>query len=130
LCQNLKSIGEEVSEREGYEQTHSYIFIYIDNGKGMLDFIFDCRHYELVVRGLNITVMKDKLMVNLRTFLWHPKVGIIGSREEISSRSRSVERQVKNSFKRTHTHTHKHYTVYVSTSSCWFYLILNHLHPN
>lgn len=61
-------------------------------GKGMLDFILDCRHYELVVRGLNITVMKDKHMVNLRTFLWRPKVGIIGSQEEISSRSKSFKR--------------------------------------
>lgn len=61
----------------------------------MLGLLFDCRHYELVVRGLNITVMKDKRMVSLRTFLWHPKVGIIGSQEEISSQSKSVERQVK-----------------------------------
>lgn len=60
----------------------------------MLDFLFDCRHYELVVRGLNITVTKDKRMVSLRTFLWHPKVGIIGSQEETSSQSKSVERQV------------------------------------
>jgi len=64
-------------------------------GKGMLGLLFDCRHYELVVRGLSITVMKDKHMVSLRTFLWHPKVGIIGSQEEISSQSKSVERQVK-----------------------------------
>ena len=61
----------------------------------MLGLLFDCRHYELVVRGLSITVMKDKHMVSLRTFLWHPKVGIIGSQEEISSQSKSVERQVK-----------------------------------
>ena len=58
----------------------------------MLDIIFDCRHYGLVVRGLNITVMKDKHMVNLRMFLWPPKVGIIGSQGEISSRFKSVER--------------------------------------
>jgi len=64
-------------------------------GKGMLGLLFDCRRYELVVRGLSITVMKDKHMVSLRTFLWHPKVGIIGSQEEISSQSKSVERQVK-----------------------------------
>jgi hypothetical protein len=71
--------------------------------KGMLGLLFDCRHYELVVRGLNITVMKDKHMVSLRTFLWHPKVGIIGSQEEISSQSKSVERQVK-----IVLNTHKH----------------------
>ena len=87
--------------------------------KGMLDFLFDCRHYELVVRGLNITVMKDKHMVSLRTFLWHPKVGIIGSQEKISSQSKSVERQVEIVLNK-HTHTQAH-TVHVSTSSCSFY---------
>ena len=81
--------------------------MYSAMGKGMLDFLFDCRHYELVVRGLNLTVMKDKLMVSLRTFLWHPKVGIIGSQEEITSRSKSIERQVKIVLN-IHTHTHKH----------------------
>ena len=89
----------------------------------MLDFLFDCRHYELVVRGLNITVMKDKHMVSLRTFLWHPKVGIIESQEEISSQSKSFERQVEIALN-THTHTHAHartHTVHVSTSSCSFY---------
>ena len=86
-------------------------------GKGMMDFLFDCRHYELVVRGLNITVMKDKHMVSLRTFLWHPKVGIIGSQEAISSQSRSVERQVEMVLNK-HTQV---YTVHVSTSSCSFY---------
>ncbi|GFG30487.1 hypothetical protein Cfor_08112 [Coptotermes formosanus] len=50
-------------------------------------------HYELVVRGLNITVMKVKHTENLKTFHWHPKVGIIGSQEEISSQSKSIERQ-------------------------------------
>lgn len=60
-----------------------------------MNFIFYCRHYELVVRGLNITVMKVKHTVNLRTFHWHLKVGITGSRGEISSQSKSIERQVK-----------------------------------
>jgi len=105
-------------------------YMYSAMGKGMLDFLFDCRHYELVVRGLNLTVMKDKLMVSLRTFLWHPKVGIIGSQEEITSRSKSIERQVKIVLN-IHTHTHTQaYTVHVSTSSCSFYSIFNHLHPN
>jgi hypothetical protein len=86
----------------------------------MLYFIFDCRHYELVVIGLNITVMKVKHTVNLKTFHWHPKVGIIGSQEEISSQSKSIERQVKIVL---NMDTHKHIVFMVPFPvNCLFYL--------
>lgn len=61
----------------------------------MLCFIFNYRHYKLVVRGLNITFIKVILIVNLKTFHWHLKDGTIGSLGEISSPSKNIRRQVK-----------------------------------
>jgi hypothetical protein len=76
----------------------TFNLIYVHNSKvqkRVICFIFNYRHYKLVVEGLNITFIQVILMVNLKTFHWHLKDGTIGSLGEISSQSRNIRRQVK-----------------------------------